>query len=509
LDAPTPTAMPEPSLTAYAFVTTNRRVLMIRQSARLTAGIALLALSLGTIAAPRAAGQERRETEIASQVNQIFAEWDRTGSPGCALGVIENGQFIYRRGYGMANLEYDLPLSSESVFYIGSTSKQFVAASIMLAAEQGHLSLDDDIRTHVPEIPDYDKKITVRHLIHHTSGLRDYLTLWGLAGENIEDIHTADDALQLIARQKALNFEPGDEYLYSNSGYFLLSVIIERATGKSLREFAHDNIFEPLGMAHTHFHDDYTHIIKNRAMGHLTRSDGSIALNMSNFSQVGSGGLYTSVDDLLLWDRNFYDNKLGEGGLIEHMLVRGILNSGDTLSYAAALQVGEYKGLRTVEHGGALGGYRAQLLRFPDQRFSVICLCNLAPMNPTALAYRVADLYLADQLEAAPEASVEEEATETRRAPEAAEPFLPSAEQMAEYPGAYHSEELDATWDLTTEKDALYVVGVESPFSPVEADVFRLGGVVLRFVRDAEGRIAGLNADAGRVRGLGFVRERD
>ncbi len=481
---------------------------MLRLSVRPVALIALLTVSLGPGAATRAAGQVGQEAQLARQVDEIFAEWDRTGSPGCALGVIQDGQFIYRRGYGMANLELGVALSSESVFYIGSTSKQFVAASIMLAAEQGYLSVDDDIRKYVPEIPDYGPTITVRHLLHHTSGLRDYLTLWGLAGENIEDIHSPADALQMIARQTALNFQPGDEYLYSNSGYFLLSVIIERATGKSLREFAHQNIFKPLGMTHTHFHDDHTHIIKNRAIGHLTRPDGSIALNMSNFAQVGSGGLYTSVDDLLFWDRNFYENRLGEGGLIDRMLVRGVLNSGDTLSYAAALQVGEYRGLRTVEHGGALGGYRAQLLRFPDQRFSVICLCNLAPMNPTALAYRVADIYLADNLEAAPEATVEEETPPERREPAAAQPFQPSAAQMAEYPGAYYSEELDASWDLTITENALYVVGVERPFSPVEADVFRLGGTILRFVREADGRVVGLEVDAGRVRGIGFVRER-
>ena len=480
---------------------------MIPLSARIPPSVAI-PLYLGALAAPIAAGQETQGTGITAQVDRIFTEWDRTDSPGCALGVIQDGQFTYRRGYGMANLEYNVPISSVSVFYIGSTSKQFVAASIMLAAEQGHLSLDDDIRRYVPEIPDYGKTITVRHLLHHTSGLRDYLTLWSLAGENIEDIHTPDDALQMIARQKALNFQPGDQYLYSNSGYFLLSVIIERTSGKSLPEFARDNIFEPLGMSHTHFHDDHTHLVKNRAMGHLTRSDGSIALNMSNFALVGSGGLYTSVDDLLLWDRNYYHNKLGRGGLIDRMLVRGVLNNGDTLRYAAALQIGEYKGLKTIEHGGALGGYRAQLLRFPDQRFSVVCLCNLAPMNPTALAYQVADLYLADELEVPPEAPVEEEAAEPRRATERAEPFQPTATQMAEYPGSYYSEELDATWELTIRQNALYVVGVESPLSPTESDVFRLGGIALRFVRDAEGRIAGLNLDAGRVRGIGFVRKR-
>jgi len=342
---------------------------MTPRSAKAVARLLILGLLAGLLPATNAAAQQTRRPELTNKVDEIFAEWDRTDSPGCALGVIRDGDFIYRRGYGMANLELSIALSSESVFYIGSTSKQFVAASIMLAVEQGHLSLDDDIRKYVPEIPDYGKTITVRHLLHHTSGLRDYLTLWVLAGENIEDIHSADDVLRMIARQKALNFQPGDEYLYSNSGYFLLSVILERATGQSLRDFARENIFQPLGMTHTHFHDDYTHIVKNRAMGHLRRSDGSIALNMSNFSQVGSGGLYTSVDDLLFWDRNFYDNRLGKGGLIDAMLVRGVLSSGDTLSYAAALQIGEYRGLRTVAHGGALA---ATAPNFSASRTSVL-----------------------------------------------------------------------------------------------------------------------------------------
>jgi CubicO group peptidase (beta-lactamase class C family) len=386
------------------------------------------------------------------RVNEVFAAWDHTNSPGCSVGVIKDGEFIYRRGYGMASLELGVALTSESVFYIGSTSKQFVAASIILAAEQGFLSLDDDIRDYLPEMPDYGKTITIRHLLHHTSGVRDYLTLWALAGENIEDIHSADNALAMIARQKALNFEPGEEYLYSNSGYFLLSVILERATDQSLREFSQKNIFEPLGMENTHFHDDHTHTIPNRAIGHLQRDDGSVALHLSNFSQVGSGGLYTSVDDLLLWDRNFYDNKLGNDGLIERMLVRGILNNGDTLSYATALVLGEYRGLRTVEHGGALGGYRAQLLRFPDQRFSVICLCNYAPTNPGQLAYQVADIYLANEFVETEETG--EAAPEMNAVPELVE--IPEAD-LAVFNGAYRNPQTGTIWRITARGHQLNV----------------------------------------------------
>jgi CubicO group peptidase (beta-lactamase class C family) len=531
------------------------------------------------------------------RVGAIFAEWDEPGSPGCALGVIQQGEFIYRRGYGMASLELDVPISSSTVFYIGSTSKQFVSASILLAEEAGYLSVDDDIRKYVPEIPDYGKTVTIRHLLHHTSGLRDYLTLWDLAGEEIADIHEADEALEMIARQKALNFEPGSEYLYSNSGYFMLSVVLERATGKTLREFAHEHIFEPLGMANTHFHDDHTHVVQGRAIGHTRDRDGSISLAMSNFAQVGSGGLYTSVDDLLLWDRNYYDNKLGDGDLIDRMLVRGVLNNGDTLSYAAALQIGTYKGLRTVAHGGALGGYRAELLRFPDQRFSVICLCNLAPMDPSGLARRVADIFLADEFEVEPEAPEAQEAagpatevefvslSETQlqrlsgayrdrsdgdivelsvegdklkveapgavfhmsplsdshflvtdapvkievrferqgpggrslmhvdvegQSPSIFEPielFEPDAAQLAEYAGEYYSEELDTEWELVVKDDALYLAdGPDDPLLPTVKDQFTISSVTITCLRDEAGRVTGMTVDAGRVRGIQFIR---
>lgn len=193
-------------------------------------------------------------SSLASKVDNIFAKWDKPTSPGCALAIIKDGEIIYKRGYGMADLEHDIPISSKTVFYIGSTSKQFVAMSLLLLTEQDKLSLDDDIRKFAPEFPQYDKTITIRHLIHHTSGIRDYLSLWDLSGKNYLDYISEDAVLDLICNQKELNFTPGEKFLYSNSGYFLLAVIIKRASGKSLREFAQENIFEPLDMKNSHFH---------------------------------------------------------------------------------------------------------------------------------------------------------------------------------------------------------------------------------------------------------------
>lgn len=335
--------------------------------------------------------------DLGSRTDQVFAAFNQPGSPGCALGVIRGGQFIYRHGYGLASIEFGAPITPETVFYIGSTSKQFTAASVILAAEQGYFSLDDDIRKYFPEMLSYGAPITIRHLLHHTSGLRDYLTLMDLAGLAVEDMHSSAEILQLIERQKELNFKTGDEYLYSNTGYFLLAQLIQRTTKKTLRQFAEENIFHPLGMKNTHFHDNREEIIKERAEGYAPGRDGAFRLNWSpNFQEVGSGGLLTTVDDLLLWDQNFYTNKLGKGSLLRELQDIGILNSGKKLDYASGLQIGKYRGLNTVSHGGALMGYRAELLRFPDQKFSVICLCNVATANPSRLVRKVADIYLAD-----------------------------------------------------------------------------------------------------------------
>ena len=339
-------------------------------------------------------------SSLTDQVDALFARWDRPDSPGCALGVIQNGEFVYRRGYGMANLEHDVPISSTTVFRVGSLSKQFTAASVALLAERGQLSLDDDVRRYLPELPTYGRPITVRHLIHHTSGVRDYLELMSLAGMGDDDFYTDAQVIEMIARQQGLNFAPGDEYLYSNSGYYLLGLIVKRVSGQSLRQFADENIFQPLGMANTHFHDDHTEIVRHRAAGYAPRDDGRYRIYMTALDMVGDGGLFTAVDDLLLWDRNLDDNRLGQGGpdLIQLMLTPGRLNSGQELAYAFGLVVGDHRGLKTVGHGGAFVGFRAEVIRFPEQRLSVICLANLSTFNPGRLARQVADVYLADHL---------------------------------------------------------------------------------------------------------------
>jgi CubicO group peptidase (beta-lactamase class C family) len=430
-----------------------------------TAGI-IAALAL----VPAVAAQGSAEN-VWSRVDAVFAAYDKPDSPGCAVGVVRDGKFVYARGYGMANLEYAIPLSAQSVFDIGSTSKQFTATSILLLQQQGKLSLDDDIRKWVPEIPAYQKPVTIRHLLHHTSGLRDYLTLMSLAGTNFDGVTTDDDALSLIVRQKALNFTPGDEFLYSNSGFFLLSVIVKRASGKSLREFAAENIFGPLGMKSTHYHDDHTQIVPHRATGYDRTDKGGFVIGMSGFEQTGDGAVYTTVEDLLLWDQNFYEPKVGGPELIEQLQTTGALNNGEKIVYARGLNVTTYKGLQKVSHGGSWAGYRAELLRFPQKKFSVICLCNLGSTNPSSLAQKVADAYLAAEY-----AKEEPKAGASAGANSAPATLTLSEEALKQKSGLYRSAS-GAVRRVTLQDGKLWidtVVGPRRELAPLAADRFRI-----------------------------------
>ena len=339
------------------------------------------------------------ENSYQEQVDKIFRQWDKPESPGCALAVIKDGKIIYKKGYGAANLDYNIPITPQTVFDIGSTSKQFTAGSIALLALAGKLSLDDDIRKHIPELPEYEKPITIRNLIHHTSGVRDYGTLWGLAGIEDHNVFTIQDIVDICAQQKNLNFTPGEEYLYSNSGYILLAAIVERVSGMTLGEYAKKHIFDPLGMKHTLIYEDRTAIIKNRATGYSKNDkDGYSVDHYFNFAMGGDGQVLTTVEDLFLWDQNFYNPKVGGKEFLDLIHTRGVLNSGKELHYAFGLMHGEHRGLKTVSHGGAWGGFRAQLIRVPDHEFSVTVLSNLGSVNPSALANRVIDIYLADHL---------------------------------------------------------------------------------------------------------------
>jgi CubicO group peptidase (beta-lactamase class C family) len=447
------------------------------------------------------------QTGYETRVDALFERWDRAESPGCALGVVQDGRLVYERGYGFANLDYAMPNGPEMVYYVGSVSKQFTAASIALLALDGRLSLDDDVRKYIPDLPDYGRPMTIRHLVHHTSGLRDIYTLMSLAGIRMQDVFPDEDALALIARQKELNFLPGDDYLYSNSGYWLLGQIVERVTGESLREYARTRIFEPLGMRDTHFHDDPSHPIINRVVSYDAdpRGEPRIAY-LGNFDKIGAGGLYTTLDDLRKWDANFHDPRVGGDAFLELIHTPGVLTGGDTLTYAFGLMLGEYRGLRTVRHSGGLMGFRAELARFPDERFTVIVQCNQGDIDATALANGVVDIYLADRL-AEPVARTGGGAP--GRASADRPSWQPTAEALRGFAGEYRSEELGVIYRITWEEGGLalhHPINGPGALRPAAEDEFTLNALRLRFTRTPGGAPDAFRVDAGRVRNIRFDR---
>jgi CubicO group peptidase (beta-lactamase class C family) len=469
-------------------------------SLKLSLASLVLTVSVLHVVVLSASPNQVQKDPRSENVDKLFAQWDKPDSPGGELAVIKDGQIVYKRGYGMANLEHNIPMSPASIMDTGSVSKQFTAMAIALLAEQGKLSLDDDIRKYVSEIPKYEAPITIRQLIHHTSGIRDYLTLMSIAGMRDDDYYVDGEVISLLARQKELNFKPGSEFLYSNSGYFLLSQIVKRASGKTLREFADDNIFKPLGMTRTRFYDDHNELVKNRAASYVPRRSGGFQIAATTLDMVGDGNVFTCVEDLFMWDQNFYHNKLGKGGpeLINLVQTTGTLNSGEKIDYAFGLVVGKYRGLRVVEHGGAFVGYRAMTMRFPDQRFSVVIQCNLGTMNPSNLARRIADIFLADQFTS--------DAGSTRL-PEPKFIELP-AQELSEKTGAYRNQINGVIWRLSVKEGKLLaeLPNTSIRFGAISANEFRSIGspleVTLRF--EKQGKSMGMRMQRGADRPVAF-----
>lgn len=423
------------------------------------------------------------------KVDALFKQWDRPTSPGCALGVIRNGDFVYRRGYGMADLDHAIPLTSDSVFYIASMSKQFTAASVALLIRQGKLSLDDEIQKYLPEMPRYEKPILIRHLIHHTSGIRDFIVLKYLGalptepigsdrsdGENYEQMAliTDEDVFKLIAQQKGLNFPPGTEHAYSNSNYILLAAIVKKVSGRSLPEFAEENIFKPLGMVNTHYYPDLFVVVKNRAVGYTPRGATFVPVRTNN-GTIGAGGVLTTVNDLLLWDRNFYQNKLGSGDrkLIDLLLSGDTLSDGTQLRYAFGLFHYKYKGLNAIGHDGGFFGFKTSMNRFSDQRFTVICLCNSGNAPMDVLADQVADIYLADQFKHVP----------TTNAPPVVAPLQLSTRELEAFTGVYWNPITEGLWMLSVKDGKLTDPGAGgSILEPIGKDHFRVAGQAIEIV---------------------------
>ena len=436
------------------------------------------------------------------QVDELFTAWSGNDTPGAAVAVVQDGEIIYKKGYGIANLEYDIPISPSSIFHIASISKQFTVFSILLLEKQGKLNLDDDIRKYIPEVPDFGKTITLKHLASHTSGLRDQWTLLQMAGWRMDDVITKEQVLKLVSKQKELNFAPGDEYLYCNTGFTLLAEVVARVSEMSFAEFTDANIFKPLKMNNTLFYDDHEKIVRNRTYSYYADSLG-FKKSVLNYANVGATSLFTTVEDLSLWSINFSNPKVGDTAIINLMNTPVVLNNGKTFGGALGQFVGEYKGLNEIQHGGADAGYRSYLTRFPDENFAVIVFSNSAEFSSGRMAHKVVDIYLKDRFKVEPEKEVINDEPGSK-------PFDESSVNLSDFTGHFYSEELSTAYEFIIEGEKLIARHSrlsDIELNPIGKDMFsgnRGFFSQIEFIRDANNAINGCKVSAGRVRNLYF-----
>ncbi len=437
--------------------------------------------------------QNRLRFSQAAKIDKLFSGYNNS-TPGAAISIVKNGSIVYKRGFGMSTLEYDIPIKTTSIFHIASISKQFTTMAIVLLEEQGKLSFEDDIRKYIPEVPDFGKIITIRHLANHVSGLRDQWELLGLAGWRRKD----------IKRQKGLNFEPGEEYLYCNTGFTLLAIIVNRVSGKSLRDFADENIFKPLDMHNTHFHNDMSEIVKNRTSAYVRGRGGIYRISIPNFETYGATSLFTTVEDLALWSNNFVHKQVGGESGLRKLLTKGILNDGKEIDYALGISHGTYRGLATIGHGGADAGYRSNFIMFSEHNLSIIIFANVSNANPALLSRKVADIILENKFtEEKPTASRPQRNTRPER------PEL-NSEQLQEFTGSFYSEELDVVYVFYVKDNSLFLTNIKLGDNKLRikaTDKFTWGYHELSFIRNNSQEITGFNINSGRVRNLKFIKK--
>jgi CubicO group peptidase (beta-lactamase class C family) len=446
----------------------------MRRSTRISKIRFLIAVALLAIppAATMTAAPPAAEPSLESKVDALFSKWNTLDSPGAAVSIVKDGMVVYRKGFGCAQLEYGIPITPSTVFHVASVSKQFTAMAVTMLEAAGKLSADDDIRKYLPELADFGKTITIRHLLSHTSGLRDQWELLILSGWRMDDVITQADIMDRLKRQKELNFAPGEQYLYCNSGFTLLAEIVSRVSGQPFTDWTRDNIFKPLGMSSTHFHIDHREIVKDRAYSYEGEPGKGFQQAVLNYANVGATSLFTTVEDMANWLRNFDDKRVGGAAVLDRMLAKGVLNNGSEIPYARGISIEEYKGLKMVGHSGGDAGFRSDVIYFPGEKFGVAVFSNLSSFAPGALTRQIADIYLASKLK-------QPEAPAAGAKPAPKEISLP-AKSMEEFQGTYWLESSQLLRRIVLDKGKLfYVRSAEnrSELAPVSPTEFRMKDV--------------------------------
>ena len=415
--------------------------------------------------------------QLSRAIDSLFARWNTTSLPGCTIGVSRDRHQIVSRAYGMADLEHGIANQPDSIIEAGSVSKQFTAAAVLLLSLNGKLSLDDPVRKYIPEVPDYGVPLTIRHLITHTSGLRDWGTIAAIGGwPRTSRAYTHAHVLDIVSRQKALNFTPGTEFSYSNTGYNLAAVLVSRVTGKDFAEYTREAIFEPLGMTRTSWRDDFTRVVRDRSIAY-TVADSGVTMNMPFENVHGNGGLLTTVGDMLRWNDNAMSGKVGGRPFVDLQRTRGHLTNGDEIVYSAGLYIGQWKGVPEVNHSGGTAGYRAWLAQYPTQRaLSVAVLCNASDAPAWIIGRQVAELFLGP-------------------AQLPAEPFTPAPTALAELAGFYRDVKTHVVNRI--EQNGAQLKGMGGTLAPVSRDTFRIGSGAIRLTveRSPGGALTGVEVN--------------
>ena len=389
----------------------------------------MTALMLALI--PVGVGAQSLSDDQEARISEIFQDLDDVNSPGASVAVIRAGEVVYSAGVGSAQLEYGIPVTPSTIFHVASVSKQFTAMAVLLLEADGKLSLDADIRDYMPEVPDMGAVVTPRHLLHHTSGVRDQWELLSMAGWRLDDVITKEHVRRLLSKQRELNFDPGAEYLYSNMGFSLAADLVERVSGKPFQDFVAERIFIPLGMDDTHVHDDHQHVVVDRAYSYSSPSEGGFRKAVLSYANHGATSLFTTAEDLVTWLDNYRTAQVGSASLLETMRTRGVLNDGDTIDYGLGVRIGTYRGATYVSHGGADAGFRSDVIWLHEHETGVAVLSNLASANPSRRVIQVVDVVLENLLGPMPERGEDTE----KSAPE----VDLDAEALAKFVGSFAS----------------------------------------------------------------------
>ncbi len=454
--------------------------------------LSIVALSLLTLVATA-------QSAIEQKLDSLYGNLTTENKPGFAIGILQNGKTLLSKGYGLANIEHRVPFTPQSVSDMGSVAKQMTDFAIVLLAQQGKLSVDDNIRKYLPEVPVFGTPIIIRNLIHHTSGLREIYDCSFIAGARSGDLIQQEDALALVRNLKDLNFQPGEQYMYCNTAYMLLADIISRVGEQPFENWMQANVFQPLGMAHTFIMNVQGEIFDNCADSYALQKDGSYVKIYDNSTVQGAGGVYTTLDDMLRWLDNFRTHQLGGASAWQQMLERGILNNGDTLDYAFGLTVDTYRGSQRIQHTGSSAGYRTQLAYFPEHELGIVIKTNTPAINRQAMIDLMLETLIPNVKPKPTNMSFDAEVVTEARTPEALQAYI----------GRYFCPELEAHYTIELQGDKLIFKHFrrgDNLMQALEGEEFLLESEdVIAFKRKKK-RIEGFYLSTGRVRNLWFER---